>query len=178
MARGRRLVRPHRTTRRCPFNARRRRLAHYQAGPLAHPYHARPLRGAGRLRLPPPLWVIGWLAASVLLAFTLTATTPEAFIPTQATAQTIPATIPTGCALHAGDPVTGDTPAPCRGNYPALNPLTYALTTSIPAAALTTASWTPTDSSPLVVVFIGLKTVGWILTALLLAGVTGLLRRT
>jgi hypothetical protein len=60
-------------------------------------------------------------------------------------------------------------------NVTCLDPAVYALTTAFPAAA-TTQPWAPPDG-PLTVVFYVLRLAAWVFTALLLAGVTGLLRR-
>jgi hypothetical protein len=76
------------------------------------------------------------------------------------------------------DPLPGRLPAAwCTDGWdvPCLNPPVYALATAFPAAAATQA-WTPPDGWPTVVFYV-LRLAAWVFTALLLAGVTGLLRR-
>jgi hypothetical protein len=53
----------------------------------------------------------------------------------------------------------------------------YALTTAFPAAAATQPWAPPTDGWAPAVVFYVLRLLAWVFTALLLAGVTGLLRK-
>lgn len=61
-------------------------------------------------------------------------------------------------------------------DYPALDPWSYAVTVVTPTTALVSPAWAPTSwwLQTFMTVF---KVRGWILTALFLAGITGLLRK-
>lgn len=62
--------------------------------------------------------------------------------------------------------------------YPPFNPVLYAVDIAIPAANTGQSSaWRPVSSSPLVWTLTGIRAASWILAALLIAGVTGLLKR-
>lgn len=76
--------------------------------------------------------------------------------------------------------LTGDTDClQLAGGYPCFSPILYAIEVVLPTGAATgqTGSWRP---STLAVGYVltGLKAFAWLLTVLLLAGVTGLLRKT
>lgn len=96
-----------------------------------------------------PLITIVWLAALWLAAFWITGTYQQAFVPIDANvAEQLP-----------------------------VQPALYALETVVPpAAAVQSTPWEPTGW--IVWWLTGFKALGWVLTALLLAGVTGLLRKT
>lgn len=72
--------------------------------------------------------------------------------------------------------ISGATPPP--KDYPSFSPYQYALDTAIPAAATgQISSWNIYNNAWLVIVFSILRGFSWVLAALLLAGVTGILRK-
>jgi len=88
----------------------------------------------------------------------------------------------TGATLTnpGGTSVTGATSCnQLRDSYPCLRPLLYSLDVVLPPTVTTgqSTAWRPTQEW-IAYTLTGLKTFGWLLTALLVAGVTGLLRRT
>jgi len=95
-----------------------------------------------------PAWVVGWLLVLVILSSLIAAN---------------------GFALGQFQPIQGETVP--------FNALLFAFDTSIPAANTgQSASWRATDPI-LASVLAFLRMFGWILTALLIAGVTGILRK-
>ena len=74
-------------------------------------------------------------------------------------------------------PITGATNSRVIAPYPGLQPVLYALETVVPpASAVQAAPWVPTGW---IVWWLTLfKGMGWVLTVLLLAGITGILRKT
>ncbi len=146
-----------------------------------------------------PLLAGAWLIAALLVAFVITSTHKASFEPgniTQAqaalTAGTEPMTTssglpgtsgPTGAAGGAGSTArtvpTGNTRCQDLTGYPCLRPGLYALDTVLPPTVTTGqgTAWRPTTTW-IAYTLTFLKAFGWLLTALLLAGVTGLLRKT
>ena len=133
-----------------------------------------------------PLLAAVWLALALTATGILTATHLAAFSPTMPTAAT-PTSPPTSSsAAPAAPAITGATPchqrhipAQVAATYPCLNPALYALDAGLPTATGGTASaWRPTTNGWLPLTLTLLRTFTWITTALLLAGVTGLLRKT
>ena len=139
-----------------------------------------------------PLLAGGWLIAALLTAWLISSTHRAAFLPNNpaalqsALASRAPAssTNPQGLSSSASPlaaiSVTGATS--CRelhGAYPCLRPLLYSLEVVLPPTVTTgqSTAWRPTQDW-IAYTLIGLKTFGWLLTALLIAGVTGLLRKT
>lgn len=101
-----------------------------------------------------PLYAAGWLVAATLAACLLAFFNQWAFSP--------------------ADNLTAQLQASGQLSF---NPWTYGLGTVIPPATTLTDRWNPT--APWVTAAItALKTFGWIQTAILLAGLTGLLRKT
>ncbi|WP_152605509.1 hypothetical protein [Cellulomonas carbonis] len=161
-----------------PTEARRLRAAAAHRGTRFVPWYAKPLRwaygalaGYGYY----PMLAAGWLAIvfSVVLALTIAAS--ASFIPT-APEDALEA------SLSSSEPgpvrPTGATScAEIKSSYPCFQPFEYALGATLPAAATSTAEhWEP-EGPALVGALSALRAFAWILTALLLAGVTGLLRR-
>lgn len=100
-----------------------------------------------------PLIVFGWLAALWLTVFIVCIMNAEAFTPTE---YSVPLPI----------------------NYPPFNPAMFALDTAVPAAATgQSAAWRMTGNAYLLGALAAIKAFGWLLTALLLAGITGILRK-
>lgn len=95
-----------------------------------------------------PLWSIAWLTATFLAVVWIAGCSPQAFITTSTTSV-------------------------------GFDPWMYALATIGPASAVIPTAWAPLAPgySWLVYALTGLKAVSWILTALFLAGITGLLRK-
>ena len=132
-----------------------------------------------------PLVAAVWLVLFLGGAWGLTAANSDQFVPTVTTARaTIPGapgtapTPPLGCPSLT-QPLTAATDAHCRtAGYPDLDPLPYALATVTPAGALTAPAWTPTPGATgLNATLTAFKLAGWLMTAFLLAGLTGLLRK-
>lgn len=135
-----------------------------------------------------PLAALAWLLVIFVLAWALTATWADDF--TTTTTATIRADLTARAeAVTSGQAEDAPIPEPpFPGRVPAawcadgwdvtcLDPPIYALTTAFPAAA-TTQPWAPpTNSWPLAVGFHLLRLFAWVFTALLVAGVTGLLRK-
>ncbi|MFF1553322.1 hypothetical protein ACFVX3_20075 [Rhodococcus erythropolis] len=77
--------------------------------------------------------------------------------------------------------ITGDDDCSTHLQYPCLNSFTYALTGVIPTAAgITRPDWAISSTAPVTVKLglLALRILAWIFTAILLAGVTGLLRKS
>ncbi|MDN5794221.1 MAG: hypothetical protein L0H79_00545 [Intrasporangium sp.] len=153
----------HRTTRRAPWHSKLFRWLY--ASSVGYGYY--------------PLLAAVWLLAAILTATALTAATPGAFLPTAATARI--AAPPAGVACPSlTEPMTAADDPACRASgYPALHPLTYALATVSPASAVTPPAWAPLapGAAWLETTLTALKLLGWLMTVLLLAGLTGLLRK-
>jgi hypothetical protein len=149
------------------------------------PWWSKPIRwiygllvGHGYYPLIAALWLILVIAASGLIV----ATHPAVFTPT-ATNKAVWKTAP-----PAGDPVpliTGATPcAELHDRSSCLNPVLYAFDNALPGTLATgqAAQWTANGAQGwdtwIPYTLGGLKIASWILVALLLAGVTGLLRKT
>lgn len=132
------------------------------------------LTGHGYAPLRAGLWLIGVVAAIIIIVFSARSLfTPTASNPiTWAT---------TATAENSERSITGV--SPCEQlSHPAscLNPWLYAFD-SVSPGTLTTGQanlWTPNKTLWLAAPLGLLKTFSWILVALLLAGVTGLLRKT
>jgi hypothetical protein len=133
-----------------------------------------------------PLAALFWLAAIFIVALGLTAAWADDF--TTATTATIRDDLTTRAESTASGAQAEDPsiPDPLPGRLPAawctdgwdvacLNPPVFALTTAFPAAAATQ-PWAPPDDWRTVVFYV-LRLAAWVFTALLLAGVTGLLRK-
>lgn len=113
-----------------------------------------------------PLIAIAWLIAIGLAVFILASTQASDFTPTEASA-----------SLSQGVPVTGASSEP-PARYPQFQPALFAVETAVPAADTGQArAWRVTGNSWLPIVLGAFKAFGWLLTALLLAGITGLLRK-
>jgi len=122
-----------------------------------------------------PLLAGAWLLAAILGTFLITSTQANSFLPSNPTA--LQSALP---KTPAASSVTGATPCNAlRGSYPCLRPLLYSLDVVLPPTVSTgqSTAWRPTKDW-IAYTLTGLKAFGWLLTALLLAGVTGLLRKT
>ena len=120
-----------------------------------------------------PLIVLLWLTALWLTVLILCSVNAPAFSPSDPRFGTFTIT------TH-GRPevvrVTGATPQ--ADNYPSFNPGLFAVDTAIPAADTgQSTAWRVTANTWLPSVFAAIKGIAWLLTALLLTGITGLLRK-
>lgn len=123
-----------------------------------------------------PLFVVGWLAALWLAVFVLCSTNASAFTPSQPNASIVAVD-----RNGQGDGpervrVTGASPRPA--DYPPFDPALFAVDTAVPAVPTgQSTAWRVTGNTWLPGVLAAVKALAWVLTALLLAGVTGLLRK-
>ena len=135
-----------------------------------------------------PLRAGGWLVAAIIFAAALTWLSAGSFEPTNpaalqagiaATATPVPAGQPSPPALDVAT-VTGKTScAELARAYPCLDPKRYGLDVVLPPTLSTgqSSAWRPT-SFWLALPFQLLRIFAWVLITLLVAGVTGLLRKT
>ena len=162
-----------------PTEARRLRFEAARRATRQAPWYAKPFRWAYGLTVGHgyyPLRAAGWLVVIFAAALMLTLNAPQLFGPADLSAAT-PASVlvaaskdelPTGAgACEELDP-----------GYPCFAPVQLAVSVAIPVVDTAQASaWQPVGAAALTVVGV-LRVAAWVLTALLLAGVTGLLRRT
>ena len=166
-----------------PADARRVRFAAAHRTARHAPWRSKPIRWFYALTVGYgyyPLLAAVWLAVAVLAATVLTAAFPAAFLPTGVNARASNAITQGADCPSAAELLTAATDAKCRTpGYPELKPFTYALATVSPASAIAQPAWAPLapGAALLEVGLTALKLFGWILTALLLAGLTGLLRK-
>jgi hypothetical protein len=131
-----------------------------------------------------PMLAAAWLVVALVAATILTGLNLEAFTPTDPAAATEAVQANSTGTPPVAQPVivTGDTDCGLlTPGYSCLNPALYALTVVVPpAAAIQNADWAPNDPGKpyLVWALTALKASGWLLTVLMLAGMTGLLRKT
>jgi hypothetical protein len=128
-----------------------------------------------------PLLAGLWLAAVVLAGTVMVAANLADFIPTNPDAAAKAAA--TYAQQNRSAPtafITAQTPCDTHPSYPCLNPLTYTLSGLAPTVGVTTADWTIRSDATgwLTIGLPVVKLVAWALTVLLLAGFTGLLRKT
>ena len=120
-----------------------------------------------------PFLAVVWLIVTFFLALGLASSNPSAFTPTNVTMAyeldangTATQILVTGASTHQ--------PAA----YPKFTPWLTAIDATLPAAATGQAlAWRIADSAWLYGAFAGLKTFSWILVALTVAAITGLLRK-
>jgi hypothetical protein len=127
-----------------------------------------------------PLLALAWIAvvAGIALGATLLLG-PSGFVATSSAARLPSTSLPAGvvCPMTA-EPITAATDPKCyQADYPRFNPVLFVIGTTTPAGSLSSPAWAP-RSGWWDLGFSMTKLAGWILTALLLAGVTGLLRKT
>lgn len=127
------------------------------------------LVGYGYRPLRPFLWLLAVSAVALGCVFLATG---EGFIPSAPTVATA-SSPPAWC----GQRITAASSPKCLNpSYPGFDPWTAALTLVTPAGAVSNPAWIP-GFRWLVFILTAIKLAGWLLTALLLAGVTGLLRK-
>ncbi|MGV9747887.1 hypothetical protein ACWDTG_23705 [Rhodococcus zopfii] len=150
-ARRLRFTAANKVTKAAPWRSKLQRCAYRMVA--GHGYY--PIRAA--------LWLVGALA----VGFALVEGNREHFVPTSPSAATTTITGADDCATHP--------------QYPCLDSLSYALTGVIPAATgAVRPDWTIGSDAPWWVKarIPALRVFAWIFTAILLAGVTGLLRKS
>ncbi|MFC5931729.1 hypothetical protein [Cryobacterium melibiosiphilum] len=119
--------------------------------------------------------VLIWIAVLWCTVFAVSTVNASAFTPSASGAQTIEARTMNGRSEALR--VTGATTSP--PNYPTFQPVLFAVDISLPAATTgQSAAWQVTGNAWIAILFAAIKGFSWILTALLLAGVTGLLRKS
>lgn len=140
-----------------------------------------------------PLVALIWIVAILLATIGLVAINREDIVPTDS-ANARAAVLQhfgitpesTGPELtakqHEADrflPVTAETPCEVHPNYPCMDSLTFAINTVVPPASSTNRDWViATDATLALSALLPLlKLLSWALAALLLSGVTGLLRK-
>jgi hypothetical protein len=175
-----------------PADARRLRLAAAHRTTKTAPRWSKPPRWAYGLLVGYgyyPLTAAMWLLAAFVLASALIASHTKTFVPTNPTTaatavahttSTRAATTPATRTTPREPPtVTGATACTSLGDrYPCLRPLLLSLDVVLPptVSAGQATAWRPT-ANWMTYLLTSLKTFGWLLTALLVAGVTGLLRK-
>ena len=129
-----------------------------------------------------PLLALGWLIAVVLAGWLMVANAPEDIVPTNEkdAIAAVDAHASATRTAPAVAPITAETPCESHPAYPCLNSLTFALDNLAPASisAASTSWMIKSDATWLMLILDVLKLFAWALAALLLAGVTGLLRKT
>lgn len=128
-----------------------------------------------------PLVAAAWLTVALVLAMSVSAANRDGFMATNAAAalDAVQSNASTE-RPRLPEPVTAATQCEdLSPRYSCFNPTVYALATVIPpAAAVQNMAWAPDPAREgLIWSLTALKGAGWLLTALLLAGVTGLLRK-
>jgi hypothetical protein len=131
-----------------------------------------------------PLLAILWLPVVVAIAWGIVSHNREDIVPAHATEAV---TAVKDHAAHTGTtadrwlPVTAETPCEVlHPGYPCMSSFTFAVNSVLPPAGSTNGNWVVAPNAKLVLVLglPALTLLSWALAALLLAGVTGLLRET
>lgn len=121
-----------------------------------------------------PAMILPWLVGLWTIVFIVSLTFPSAFTPTLPGAATTTVTISSNQTKEIQ--TTGATQRPL--SYPAFTPAMIALDTAVPAVATgQSAAWRVTESTWIAIVFAVVKGFSWILVALLLSGISGILRK-
>ena len=129
-----------------------------------------------------PLIAAVWLILAIVASGIIVATNPAVFTPTATNKAAWKTPPPVG---QPAPPITGATPCEdLQDRSSCLNPVLYAFDNALPGTLATgqAAQWTANGAQGwntwIPYTLGGLKIASWILVALLLAGVTGLLRKT
>jgi uncharacterized protein YjbI with pentapeptide repeats len=168
-----------------PADARRLRFAAANQTTQFAPWYSKPFRwiylafaGHGYY----PLFAVVWLVAALLVGLVVVATSREYVVPTNpAGAAEAAAAYATTSGTIGPVRVTADVPCERYPSYPCFDSWTYTLAGVVPAATgVTRPDWTISPAAPryLTTALPLLRILAWICTAILLAGVTGLLRKT
>ncbi|OBH75982.1 hypothetical protein A5681_10140 [Mycobacterium scrofulaceum] len=128
-----------------------------------------------------PLLAGFWLAIVVLVATIIVAANRADFVPTNRDAAA-KAALAYAEQTHRSVPqrITAQESCDLRLDYPCLNPFTYTMSAVAPNFGNMTSDWAiPSDATNWLTIALPLlKLTAWALTALLAAGVTGILRKT
>jgi hypothetical protein len=123
-----------------------------------------------------PLLVLLWIGALWLATFVLAGSQAASFSPSDS-AKVISTIPPASGAQSSPVRITGATD-PTPSDYPPFSPSLYAVDSALPAVNTgQSAAWRVTGNTWLPAVFALIRGAGWVLSALLLAGATGLLRK-
>lgn len=132
-----------------------------------------------------PLRAFVWLMVVVAAGWILVSANRESIVPAPTRAKVAAEAVEnhvksTGEPLKKWQPLTAETPCVVHQGYPCMSPFSFAVNNIFPPAGmLGVPDWAVApDANVLVVVLALLKLAAWALTALLLAGVTGLIRKT
>ncbi|TQC47384.1 hypothetical protein EEB14_20730 [Rhodococcus sp. WS4] len=167
-----------------PADARRLRFTAANEVTRKAPWPTKILRSAYRIFAGHgyyPLLAAGWLLVVFALGVGLVIANRDHFVPSDLKAATTAAnTYSETSRTRPPSVITADTPCELYPEYPCFQSFNYALDNVVPAAGAQKVDWTISTAAPLWLTF-GmsiLRIVAWIFTAILLAGVTGLLRKT
>lgn len=154
-----------------PEQGRRLRFEAERQTTRRAPWWSRPVRRAYEVLVGYglyPLLAGAWMLLAALLTLGLTLLFPQAFAPTDLAAASTAAVVePTGATACAA----------LAEGYPCFAAPVYALEVMLPVAQIgQLAAWAPAHAA-IAAAVIALRAFVWLMTALLLAGVTGLLRR-
>ncbi|WP_067704449.1 hypothetical protein, partial [Nocardia jejuensis] len=167
-----------------PADARRVRFTAANQTTAHAPRYTKPLRwiyltvaGHGYY----PLLASAWLAGALVLGYSIAGHNTKYFIPTDRAAASKTAAA-YASATNSPSPQTITAADDCASypDYPCFNAFNYALGGVVPpATGVLKADWTISSNGPIILTLgiPALRILGWILTAVLLAGVTGLLRK-
>lgn len=169
-----------------PADARRMRVKAARSITKHAPWYSKPLRwiyGATAGHGYYPLLAGGWLIVAVVLGTILISYNRADFVPTDRNAARSAATT---YALNNPDMeppavVTAQLDCAYYPEYPCLNRAVYSLTSVVPVAlGNPKADWAPRSEASLLITWglLLLRILSWIFTAILLAGVTGLLKKS
>jgi uncharacterized protein YjbI with pentapeptide repeats len=127
-----------------------------------------------------PLLAGFWLAMVVVAGSIIVAANRADFVPNRYAANSVGIAHAQPTHNPNPAPITAQTPCSLYPNYPCLNSFTYTLSALTPTFGATTSDWAMRSDATnwLTIALPLLKLTAWALTALLLAGVTGLLRKT
>ncbi|MEU6558845.1 hypothetical protein [Nocardia nova] len=129
-----------------------------------------------------PLRAAAWLAGALLVGIFITELNTEHFIPVDRAAA-IKSAAAHATETHTPPPrlITAAEPCSSYPDYPCFSAFNYNLAGVVPAATgVSKSDWTIASTAPVLLTstFTALRFFAWIFTAILLAGVTGLLRKT
>lgn len=116
-----------------------------------------------------------WLVMVVVLAAAIAHVGRAEIIPTDPKSASAAAALGTDKGAKRAKSITAAMPCADHPAYPCVNAAGYGIAVMLPASAASPAGWTATGW--LAVILTVMKIVAWALSALLLAGVTGLLRK-
>ena len=131
-----------------------------------------------------PLLAILWLVVVVAIGCAIATINREDIVPVraqEATAAVKTQAAETGAKPDAWLPVTAETPCEAHPDYPCTNSFAFTVNSILPPASATNGSDWVVAPDATIVLTVGmpmLKLASWALAALLLTGVTGLLRKT